>query len=233
MATFAELKTRVQRRLIDLPSAVLAEVPTLINKAIETLEKRHNYKVMETAALYVTTPGSSVLSTLPTDWKEPYNKPYRLSQFGPAQNVEWAATTNGPNLAYGPLDIGGPRFLYQGADANGSGTGTILVFPLPDSASDYGDGNYRVVIPYIKYLANLVNDGDSNWFTSKAEDYIVYRATSQGFALDWDTQNATVWAALAQEQETDVRKTDKIARLSGVDTLVPHYMGANVALLRS
>ena len=52
--TYLELQTRVQTRIIDLPAAVQAEVPQLVNEALYELQSRHNFKCME-AEMYVYT----------------------------------------------------------------------------------------------------------------------------------------------------------------------------------
>src|ERR1700730_7807184 len=52
--TYTELQTRVQTRIIDLPAAVQAEVPQLVNEAMYELQSRHNFKCME-AEMYAYT----------------------------------------------------------------------------------------------------------------------------------------------------------------------------------
>ena len=52
--TYLEIQNRVQTRVIDLPAAVQAEIPQLINEAMYELQTRHNFKCME-AEMYLYT----------------------------------------------------------------------------------------------------------------------------------------------------------------------------------
>jgi hypothetical protein len=75
----------------------------------------------------------------------------------------------------------------------------IEVYPYPDGASDWPDGNYRIQIPYWAYTPPLVASGDTNWFTRDGPgvEYIVAAASMMCFEMDWDEARATFWRTKA------------------------------------
>lgn len=70
--TYLELQTRTQTRVIDLPAAVQAEIPTLVNEAMFELQERHNFKCMEAEMYTYTQYNNRVLQTgAPTNGQPP------------------------------------------------------------------------------------------------------------------------------------------------------------------
>jgi hypothetical protein len=205
--TYGAIQTRVQTRLIDLPPAVLAEIPTLINDAVRFLTNSHNFKVQRAEADFTTVASTHVLGPVPADWKEPRENPYHVLNVGTTRELVWQ-----PIRAYmyrkwpatDPNSIGPPRDLLlseaesadfpttPSPDQTGMAS-NIEVFPLSDNTSDWPDGQYRIKVPYWRVLPDLVNTGDTNWFTDFADRYLVDFATYQGFLLDWDEQRAGIW----------------------------------------
>lgn len=232
MGTFLSIQNRVKARLIDLPSAVLAEVPQLVVEAVRHLEKEHNFKVMETG-LYgqATTALTRTVASLPANFKEWRSKPYYRTALGTQRELVWAADTSAPNLAYNDTDQGQPELVVDG-EPNDAGISPIQVWPLPDGLSDYGDGEYRLYLPYYRYLPDLAADADTNWFTVNAEEYLINQAVGQGFMLDWDEQRSSLWQAQMQKLLGEVKKLDKARAMSGVNTWVPHWQGARTPNLR-
>ena len=96
------------------------------------------------------------------------------------------------------------------------------MYPLPDGLRDYSDGDYRVTVPYWRYLAALSGDSDTNWFTVNAIPWILSRATAEAFALNWDLAREAQWLAKAAVARGIVVNLDKRIWLGGFDTLVPH-----------
>ncbi len=227
MATFLEIQTRVNRRVIDLPAAVTAEVPTLVNEASKRLQRRHNFKCMEAAtAVLTTTVNTRTLSTVavPADFKEFRGSPYLTDNSGRFIEVLTAANKNAVQREFSvddPFDVGEPRVLLDGLPSDELNTRNWAIYPFADGLSDWSDGEYRITIPYWQYFAVLVNDADTNWFTIEAEEYLVNQAASIAFGLDWDEQRMAIYAQLAATEERDVKSTDKKFRLAGVDTFVP------------
>lgn len=226
MATFAEIKTRVERRVIDLPTSVQNEVGTLVNEALRTIQTRHNFKVMEAeSGPTVTTEDSHTLLAVPSDFKEYRKKPYVLRDDGDSYPIQVLHSRGTVIRLFGDeanRDEGEPLVLLDAEPSDEAGTRNWEVWPYPDGNSDYSDGEYRVVVPYWKYLAALSADSDTNWFTVNAEEWLVNRATSEAFFLDWDEQRGTVWAERANAEFQKVVMRDKHFRMSGVDTLTLH-----------
>jgi hypothetical protein len=119
---------------------------------------------------------------------------------------------------------GPPSVILRGEPTDELGATNFEVYPLPDGLSLYSNtdaGEYRIVIPYWKYLTVLSAGGDQNWFTNNAEEYIRFDAASQAFFADHDEERGTLWKQRASEQFKDILYRDKLLRLSGFDTLVP------------
>lgn len=229
MATYAEIQTRVLTRLIDTPTSVQTEVPTLVLEAVQLLQEKHNFRVMaaETSTL-TTTLNSTALTTRPTDFKEFRGKPYLISYVGAPEcelDIEdWDSKLYRAfgNPAGTVPNYGDPRIILTGVPTDEDDAETWTVWPPSDGNSDYPDGEYRLIIPYWKFLTALSADGDSNWLTDNATEYIINQATSEGFFLDWDEQRAAVWAQKASAKFADAVARDKRYRVSKLTTLVPH-----------
>jgi hypothetical protein len=225
MADFGQIKTRVQRRIIDLPAAVLAEIPDLVLDAVREIQRKHNFKVMETIQAQNTATLTRVLTTVPSNFKERRGLPYWTPSTGKVRKMGVAVNRQSMLASFEPASDGPPQFLLQ-SEPTDTGASNWETWPLPDGNSDYSDGQYRISIPYWRYLPALAADTDTNWFTVNAEMYIILRATAAGFGLDWDKENETLWLALANDKYKEVVQLDKLARLAGIDTLVPHTDGA-------
>lgn len=234
MATFLELQTSVRTRIIDLPTAVLAVVPSLVNLALRDIQSKHNFKVMETLGGPFATPASPshVLTTLPTNFKEARGDPYRAYYtVGKTVDVPWAADRNAVQDSFAPGADGPPQYLIV-AEPDDTGVANVEHWPVSDSNSDFPGGEYNVYIPYWRFLPPLVADGDTNWFTVNAEMYLVHNATARGFEIDWDEERMSVHKQLAKEQLDQIMMEDKRMRLAQTNTLVIHRQGANSPALR-
>lgn len=211
--TFSEIQTEVERRLIDLPAAVQAAVPTLINQAIRDLEDVHNFKVMEATATPTTVLNTRVLAALPTRWKEARGRPWFEEDTGGITLLEYSPDTNSALMQHNDDGVGGePDLLVL------TPTG-IEIYPLSDGNSDFGDGEYRVFIPFWQYAADLVAPADTNWFTANAAAYIIDKATADGFKIDWDEGRASFWDKEADKRFRKVINKDKYEWLATTDTL--------------
>lgn len=246
MNTFSGMQTRVTRRVIDLPSAVVAEVPQLVNVALTKLQEAHNFKVMEgelpvftqalTRNILVSVGGLAVsLYTQIPNFKEWRGKPWYLNYvdgaprpmaWAGAREAVWGMFTQGGQIT---LDTGYPQLLLEEPPTDQFNNHTISVYPVADGNSDFPDGEYRITIPFYTYLPPLVNSGDNNWITNQTsgEEYIVHKATAMAFALNWDYEKATVEEQLAKLHFDDIVRTDKRFRLSNVREWAVHWRGAN------
>lgn len=234
MGNFSQLKTRVYRRVIDLPDAVQVEVPQLINEALRDLQDQHNFKAMEFDVGYNTVVNTRIIGNLPSDFKEFRGEPYYVRFLGSVEKITVAGNKSSVFGERGPIDFlttGAPIAIVVDYPTDATTT-PLKVFPLPDGLSDYANGEYVIVVQYWRYVPALVNDNDTNWFTQRAEEFIVNKATSEAFALDWDEERMAIWAQKAENERKRVIKADKMMRLSAVETLVPHYHGARQSTLR-
>lgn len=233
MGTFLSIRTRVSTLVIDLPAAVQAAVPALVNAAMRKIQVKHNFKVMEAEALYTTALSTRILGAVPTDMKEIAQEPFYTEFNYPGQfrRITLTANRHGTVGAFGAQDVGRPMVLLDAIPLV-DGSRNYEIYPLPDGLSDYSDGQYRITVPYFRYLPALAADGDTNWFTVYAEEYIVNQATARAFAMDWDEEHLAVWSKLAEEERGEVILQDKRFRLAGVNEFVPLWRGARSPTLR-
>lgn len=215
--------------MIDLPQAVQDEIPTLINEAIRFLQREHNYLVMQAVAEYTTTELTRSAGALPSNWKEERGAPYDYPDLGTPRKLVWAPSRADAERRYGTnveYDFGQPKAIHISDPTSEAGAATVNVYPLPDGASDHDDGEYRIKLYYWKYLADLSGDADTNWFTVNAAEFIIYKATAEAFAIDWDEERETKWLARAVAEKKSLERADKMAQIAQVEHLVP-YQGVN------
>jgi hypothetical protein len=122
---------------------------------------------------------------------------------------------------YGADGEGPPQHLLNSARSEAD-TVTMEAWPLADGLSDYSDGEYRITVPYWGYAAPLSAAGDTNWFTTNASLYLIFRATAEAFMVDWDEDRAALWMQRAAEQRLKAINLDKRMRVAEMDTWVPY-----------
>lgn len=219
MATFSSLKTKVQNRIIDSPTLITTEVGDLVNSAMADLQEAHSFRVMEALLEATTTASSHTLVAKPGNWKSDRGKPWWLDVRGDKHPMDWAASREEVLVHYAQdstTDVGDPKALLLGEPEDEANAQTILVFPYPDGNSEQSDGEYRVKIPYWKYLADLSNDADENWFTQDKHgaNYIVFKATAEGFVGIWDEERSAVWETKAAAELRKIIRRDKLSRIT-------------------
>lgn len=225
MSSFLDLKNRVFTRVIDLSPAVQSEVPNLINDAIRSMQRKHNFRAMQQFVTFITTNGNILAGSI-SDFKEYADRgPYIRKENG-ANSLMSAVLPGFDSVSdVTPIDTGRPFYIANLLSSNLHDY-DFFVRPIPDINSDWADGNYRIGLPYYRYLPKLVSDGDTNWFTENAEDYIVLKATAEAFAVDWDYDSMALWLQRAEDRYKEVRKVDMTNRLSATNELIPHWRGA-------
>ncbi len=221
MATFQNIQDRVERRVIDLPASVVTEVPDLINKALVELQEFHDFKVMETetAALTTTVATRPLSAAVPTAMKGLRGRPYLVMFDGSTRDLVVAPSRSAALDAYTLNDAddkGEPRLILDPEPTDDTGARTWEVYPYPDGLSDWSDGEYRIVIPYWRYVTALNAGADTNWFTTSTEWYLIFKATAEAFYLDWDEARGQLWETRAQGELAKALKRDKMARLGSV-----------------
>lgn len=232
MATYAELQTQVTDRLIDSNTVVTGEVGDWVNKAIRELEDYHNFRVMERELAATTTEATRKLADLPSDWKEPRARPFlRLGESGVLgrRPMDWAPSDDwllAEGLEIDDINDGGgtPRYLLWAQASEGDED--IFVYPLPDALSEWDDGDYRITIPYWGYMTDLSVDGDTNWFTTFAEDCIVARAVAEGFLVNWDEARAATWLQTYAKERLEILRLDKRQRVRR-NRVLAYHLGSN------
>ncbi len=234
---YLELQTEVERALIDLPDAVQAAVPRLVKFAHRQLQKKHNFWVMKKHLTGNTTVSTRIWQVGPSNFKafREGEDPWYEASVGSNTHFTVATDKSYITREIEVDDEGPPRYLVKSDPTDELGGFNLEVWPLPDGNSDWTDapeGEYRIKLPYWGYLAELSADDDEDWLTINGDQYIINRAVAEGFALDWDAEGQTEWLGRAQEQFQEVVKLDRMMRLAGTDTLVPHYQGAKSSMLR-
>lgn len=232
MPNFAALQSRVQEIIIDSPPAIVARAGDLVNEAMRTLQTLHGFKVGETqSSLYQTALDTRVLAAVPSDFMKFRGKPALIEQSGRVRELAVIADRNTAEREYGSAEggeadattlRGRPKGILL-SEPDNNGAMNFEVWPLPDELSLYTNGNYRIRIPYQRFLPALSGDSASNWFTENANEWLVYQAAAQGFLMDWDQSNAAVWTQNASNVLKTVILRDKYLRISMVETLVPHH----------
>lgn len=227
MATFTDIQNRVKTRLIDLPAATLAEVPSLVNQAMRELQSRHNFWIMQKNMAANTTAATRTLAATPSDFKEFRLEPFYTENTGYIVPMDTAKSRREINSIYETDDTGPPSYILRGEPSDDAGASSLEVWPLSDGQSDYSAapaGEYRVTMPYWRYLPALAGGGDTNWFTAHpiGELYLINAATALGFMVNWDVSKETEWLSLADRQYTLLVAEDKKLWFSGQDTFTPH-----------
>ncbi len=236
MPTFQTLQDRVLRRVIDAPASVSTEVPALVNKAMRTLQELHNFRVMETETAQLTTTVATrpLSAAIPANLKSYRARPYLVKNDGQTRDLLLAANRAAALDAFAlndPNEKGEPKLVLDPEPTDDTGARTWEVFPFPDGLSDWSGGEYRIVVPYWRYVVELNAGVDENWFTTNAEWYLVFQATAEAFYLDWDEARGQLWAARAGGFAPDGRavgefsralRQDKLAKLGAVRALAFH-----------
>jgi hypothetical protein len=138
--------------------------------------------------------------------------------------------------SWNEADMGFPNNILVAPPSETTGnTSPLQIYPLPDGLSDWPDGEYRIQVPYFRYLPALSNGSDSNWLTVNphGERFIVDWATSEAFALDWDTAHEQEWKAKAELHLKWLLKADKMFRFSPVNELAMHTRGTYQSRIRN
>lgn len=249
MATLAEIVARVERRVIDLPTAVSAESQTLVEEAHRELQELHNFAVMERRESRRTTLGNPSLGLInaaaassggvtivggsPGEFFKDYNhneRPFYTDDFGVTRYLRISMNEGEVRAAFiqdNDLGLGAPQVLLHRHGASlTSEPGAVewKVYPVPDGLCQTEDGEYPILIPFYRYFAAPAT---SDWFTANAAEYLVAKATAEAFLLNWDEARYAAWLTKAGTMQRGgptgllarAINRDKQFRISHVDTL--------------
>lgn len=220
MPTFLELRTRLERWIIDQNVAITTESGDLVNKAHRELQDRHNFKAMEartSAEEFVTTNITRNLGSTPSDWKERRGNPFYTDVAGNTVPIEWAPTEEEMVKMFDDnttTDKGTPQFILETASS-------FDVYPFPDALADHGDGNWRIEFLYWRYLPVLSADGDNDFLTNNRDWPIVFHAIAFGFLLNQDEERAAIFTTLAEGEMRRAIRHEKRKQFKRSGTLIP------------
>ncbi len=224
--TFLEMRDEVEATVIDVPARTRALIPQYINSALRTLQVRRVFHVMETRIDVNTVVGQRELVVVPENFRSLLGEAVAINDLGGWKPVHIAPSAHEVLRRWGPLSEGSPDTLVIANDPSDELGGSVVqIYPLPDGRSDYQDGEYRLQIPYARYLAPLVDDGDRNWLTIYGHRFIVYTAVSLAFLANENYDRADVWRAEANRHFNEIKQADTARRIAHVDVLVPHGGG--------
>lgn len=207
MGTFAQIKSRVERYLIDLPEGVSDEIDGWVNEGINTAEDRYNFRAMQATAQFTTADGVREL-TKPSDWKEMRVVPW-LDEDGHTEEIKWAPSHSEMVRMFNQdpdLDYGKPKFLLETETQ-------LIIYPYPDETSLNDDDNFIINVPYWKTLAELSADADNNYFTNAMEDYVVFFAIAEGLVFNREEERAAVYVSKAEQKFQQAMRKDKRSKL--------------------
>ena len=218
MATFGFLQAEVQAWLRDTPADTVGRIPQILNDGLREIQRRYNWMCQRATASVTTVVADGNALTTVADWKGARGKPWYTEFRGATVGMDWL--TGGDQVVRGfeGDSTGAPSYLYQ-ASVSDNGTMTIRQYPKPDGASDYGDGEYRISIPYWRRLPALSAADDSNWFTDQVPLWFRWYGLAYGSDMNIDDPRAQKYLALAEAEFTRARQADKIAQIASADTL--------------
>lgn len=211
MATFAEIQSRVEIWLRDLPADTQAEIPSLINDAQRELQRQHNFRAMEASAVLTTVASVNALGTI-SDFKEPHVDPFWTDGDGATNRLDWETSLDILVQRFQADSVGAPRYVYWSA-LSGSDVSSFQVYPASDGLSKQVGGEYPITISYWKWIPKLVADADSNWFTVNADKYLRLHAIGWGHMLNLEEGRASAYLQAAEVEAARIISADKISRV--------------------
>lgn len=211
----------VQDYMVDVPSTVTdALINAWINEGLRKAETRHNFRYMEATHSATSVAATRKLDDKPSDWKETRAWPWVLRDDGSEFQILWAASASDMLTQFDDSDTdddGAPAFILETESE-------LHLYPYSDGKSDYGDGEYRVKMPYWKRSADLSADSDAedvNPLIGMAPWYPVWYAAHEGLLLTRDEQRAGIYLSKAETDFKLAVTKDKQSRLPDRMTLVP------------
>lgn len=187
MPTFAQLRAKVSKKLIDPNNTAVsvADVGDAINDAIRFWQYRRFWfnEASTTTTLIV---NNEIIPGIPSDFL------YEDEENGfviPYANISYTLKKKPPKVLDGiSTNAQGLPFIYTWRN------GQYEVYYLPNLA-------YTLNIYYIKSYSDLSADGDNNDFTNKADQLITYEALSRLSGEDrQDLQMDNTYAAKADRE---------------------------------
>jgi hypothetical protein len=219
MAVFANIYEKVAGEIIDTSAEIQNRIPGWINQAFRDAEKKPgiNLRHMERLTFIDTVAAQRALASgKPSDWKEKRDEPWRLYANGDTGGLEWAPSEAEMRARYpysNTARTGAPVYILETPDG-------FEVYPFSDGQGDFG-GQYRIAIPYYGMTPLLVGDGETNWWTENAEEFLKHQAAGYGLLFaDWPDRAAAQFAQ-AKTLLDDIIRHDKRSKLARRVTIEP------------
>lgn len=209
---FTTAQSRVTDYIVDVPSETAALIDVWINNAVRAAENRYNFRHMKSTHSVTTTADTRSLGALPSDWKAKRELPWLLGDDDITAEIQWAPSPSEMIRQFDAsttLDDGEPEFILVNDETIDSSV--FEVYPLPDGNSDYGDGEYRVRIPYWAYSAVLSDPSDTNRVLDEQYFgfYAVFYAAGQGLMFNENDRAAAKYNAMAEQALMEAIRLDK------------------------
>jgi len=169
MATFAQMKTWVSKRLQDPNNTAVSstDVGDMINAALSYWKnERFYFNEIQTDPPLSLTQSNPVI-TLPTDWLCPSIDDTFVIQYSGIRYPLKKISETMYNAFYLSNGVGQPWYFAKLA------TGGYQVYPIPDR-------DYDLIAYYIKDYVDFSGDSDTNDFSEKATNLLQYTAAAYG-----------------------------------------------------
>lgn len=225
MATFTDIKDKVQRRIADVTTGVTAELGDLVNEARNEVMSRFNFSWMKAEVDYTTTLNTRILGVTPTDFKEWRERPYWVEDTqGKTHKMLSVRSEATAEDAISTERQNSPEYLVRSMENVTTDASNLLIYPLSDGLSDYSDGEYRIKIPYWKYLPDLTvgSQQDAMGLDPLLTRFVISWAAKLAFEIDWNEKRASYYEQDAEKTWARQKRRAAWKVLSGINTLVPH-----------
>jgi hypothetical protein len=178
-----------------------------VNRAVYIAQQVYNFPCMEASIQLTTAVNTTALGNKPTRFKSVRGNPY-LVRFTGNEHQElfdawWTEQDVLRRYKEDTRVVGPPKVILELPKS-------FKVYPMPDGASDWTGGEYRVKILYWEYLRDLAVDADTNWFTENAAQYIIWAAA--GLLLEdvpGQETNAMRWTVTEEPLINPTTRADK------------------------
>lgn len=217
---FATIQGYVNGYLLDEVASTTALVPEFINKAMRDAANRaHNFKHMNANLSVTATYNTQLLAARPSLWKAPRGAPWLERYDGTQKELDWGED-NEVHRWY-PLEAAAADISTGEPEKVLIDETSLYVYPKPDAESDYGDGAYRLRVPYYARLADLAEGTDENWWTTNAPWYLIFQAVGEGLGRNREDGRDTTYFAKAEREYQLARKIDIQSTMRETTTLIP------------
>lgn len=195
---FGQIKTKVAAyaNRDDLTSII----PDWIVSAQLNLERKYNFKGMESYAT-----GSIAIMTLalPTSYKEMLT--FTIKDAGVVYDPLIHKSVAEAFLEYPlPDDKEGRPVIF----AEDNAQSVFVLRPTPDKSYTYEQH-------YYKHLTVLSNDSDTNWWTDKAYELLLYGALIEGKAYVGDNSDFGTWVSIYNTILNDLISSEMHGKWAG------------------